>query len=36
MRPFDPAEVESVEADVVQATYDFTGGGRFGPKTNVL
>ena len=32
---FDPAEVASVEADVVQATYDFTGGGRFGPKTNV-
>jgi hypothetical protein len=23
MRPFDPAEVESIEADVVQATYDF-------------
>jgi 2-methylcitrate dehydratase len=32
---FDPAEVASIEADVVQVTYDFTGGGRFGPKTNV-
>jgi len=35
MHPFDPAEVVSIEADVVQDTYDFTGGGRFGPKTNV-
>jgi 2-methylcitrate dehydratase len=35
MHPFDPAEVISIEADVVQDTYDFTGGGRFGPKTNV-
>jgi 2-methylcitrate dehydratase len=33
--PFDPVEVVSIEADVVQDTYDFTGGGRFGPKTNV-
>src|SRR3984885_3440680 len=33
--PFDPAEIVSIEADVVQDTYDFTGGGRFGPKTNV-
>jgi len=33
--PFDPSEVVSIEADVVQDTYDFTGGGRFGPKTNV-
>jgi 2-methylcitrate dehydratase len=33
--PFDPGEVVSIEADVVQDTYDFTGGGRFGPKTNV-
>jgi 2-methylcitrate dehydratase len=33
--PFDPADVVSIEADVVQDTYDFTGGGRFGPKTNV-
>jgi 2-methylcitrate dehydratase len=32
---FDPADVASIEADVVQDTYDFTGGGRFGPKTNV-
>jgi 2-methylcitrate dehydratase len=32
---FDPSEVVSIEADVVQVTYDFTGGGRFGPKTNV-
>ena len=35
LHPFDPAEVASIEADVVQVTYDFTGGGRFGPKTNV-
>jgi 2-methylcitrate dehydratase len=35
MHPFNPAEVVSIEADVVQDTYDFTGGGRFGPKTNV-
>jgi len=35
LQPFDPAEVASIEADVVQVTYDFTGGGRFGPKTNV-
>jgi 2-methylcitrate dehydratase len=35
IHPFDPAEVVSIEADVVQDTYDFTGGGRFGPKTNV-
>jgi 2-methylcitrate dehydratase len=33
--PFDPAEVVSIDADVVQDTYDFTGGGRFGPKTDV-
>jgi 2-methylcitrate dehydratase len=33
--PFDPAEVVSIRADVVQDTYDFTGGGRFGPKTDV-
>jgi 2-methylcitrate dehydratase len=32
---FDPAEVESIEADVFQDAYDFTGGGRFGPKTDV-
>jgi len=35
MHPFDAAEIASIEADVVQDTYDFTGGGRFGPKTNV-
>ena len=35
IHPFDPADVVSIEADVVQDTYDFTGGGRFGPKTNV-
>jgi 2-methylcitrate dehydratase len=35
MHPFDPAEIASIEADVVQSTYDYTGGGRFGPKTNV-
>ena len=33
--PFDATELRAVEADVVQDTYDFTGGGRFGPKTNV-
>src|SRR5580658_5805667 len=33
--PFDPADLVSIEADVVQDTYDFTGGGRFGPKKNV-
>ena len=35
LHPFDPAAVVSIDADVVQDTYDFTGGGRFGPKTNV-
>ncbi len=33
--PFDPAEVVSIEADVFQDAYDFTGGGNFGPKTDV-
>jgi 2-methylcitrate dehydratase len=33
--PFDPAEVVSIEADVFQDAYDFTGGGSFGPKTDV-
>ena len=33
--PFDPADIVSIEADVVQSTYDYTGGGRFGPKSNV-
>jgi 2-methylcitrate dehydratase len=35
IHPFDPAEAVSIEADVVQDAYDFTGGGRFGPKKNV-
>jgi 2-methylcitrate dehydratase len=34
-QPFDPAEVVGIEADVFQYAYDFTGGGTFGPKTNV-
>ncbi len=33
--PFDPAKVVGIEADVVQDAYDFTGGGKFGPKTDV-
>ena len=33
--PFDPANIVSIEADVFQDAYDFTGGGRFGPKKNV-
>jgi len=33
--PFDPTKVVSIEADVFQEAYDFTGGGKFGPKTNV-
>jgi 2-methylcitrate dehydratase len=33
--PFDTADVVSIEADVFQDAYDFTGGGRFGPKKNV-
>lgn len=33
--PFDPTEIASIEADVFQDAYDFTGGGRFGPKKNV-
>ncbi|HSZ57269.1 MAG TPA: MmgE/PrpD family protein, partial [Tepidisphaeraceae bacterium] len=32
---FDPADVVSIEADVFQDAYDFTGGGRFGPKHDV-
>jgi 2-methylcitrate dehydratase len=32
---FDPADVVSIEADVFQDAYDFTGGGRFGPKKDV-
>src|SRR6202044_711428 len=33
--PFDPADVASIDAEVFQVAYDFTGGGRFGPKKNV-
>jgi 2-methylcitrate dehydratase len=33
--PFDPADIVSIEAEVFQDAYDFTGGGRFGPKKNV-
>ena len=33
--PFDPAGIVSIEADVFQDAYDFTGGGRFGPKNDV-
>jgi 2-methylcitrate dehydratase len=33
--PFDPADVASIDAEVFQIAYDFTGGGRFGPKNNV-
>ena len=32
---FDPANVEGIAAEVFQDAYDFTGGGSFGPKTNV-
>ena len=35
LRGTNPADVVSIEADVVQDTYDVTGGGRFGPKTDV-
>jgi 2-methylcitrate dehydratase len=33
--PFNPADIVSVDAEVFQDAYDFTGGGRFGPKKNV-
>src|SRR5271167_3601485 len=33
--PFEPADVVSIEAEVFQDAYDFTGGGRFGPKHDV-
>ena len=33
--PFNAADVVSIEAHVFQDAYDFTGGGRFGPKKNV-
>ena len=35
LHPFDPAQIERIEADVDQNAYDFTGGGKFGPKTDV-
>ncbi len=33
--PFDPADVVGIEAQVDHNAYDFTGGGKFGPKTDV-
>jgi 2-methylcitrate dehydratase len=33
--PFNPADIVNVEAEVFQDAYDFTGGGRFGPKHDV-
>ena len=33
--PFDPADVVGIDAEVDQNAYDFTGGGKFGPKTDV-
>jgi 2-methylcitrate dehydratase len=33
--PFNPVDIVSIEAAVFQDAYDFTGGGKFGPKTNV-
>ena len=33
--PFEPADVVGIEAEVDQNAYDFTGGGKFGPKTDV-
>ena len=35
LHPFDPAKIVGIEAETFQAAYDFTGGGKFGPKTNV-
>jgi 2-methylcitrate dehydratase len=34
-QPFNPADVVAIEVAVFQDAYDFTGGGKFGPKTNV-
>jgi 2-methylcitrate dehydratase len=34
-RLFDPNNVASIVAEVFQDAYDFTGGGKFGPKKNV-
>jgi 2-methylcitrate dehydratase len=33
--PFDPADIVSIEANVFQDAYEFTEGGRFGPKQDV-
>jgi 2-methylcitrate dehydratase len=33
--PFDPADAVGIEAQVDHNAYDFTGGGKFGPKTDV-
>jgi len=33
--PFDPNDVASIVGEVFQDAYDFTGGGSFGPKTDV-
>jgi Pyruvate/2-oxoacid:ferredoxin oxidoreductase gamma subunit len=35
MRPFDPSRASKRMWSKLLMTYDFTGGGRFGPKTNV-
>jgi 2-methylcitrate dehydratase len=35
VHPFDPVKIVSIEANVFQYAYDFTGGGKFGPKTEV-
>jgi len=34
-QPINPTQVESIENAVFQDAYDFMGGGRFGPKTDV-
>jgi 2-methylcitrate dehydratase len=33
--PFDPNDVARIVGEVFQDAYDFAGGGKFGPKTNV-
>jgi 2-methylcitrate dehydratase len=35
VHPFDPNDVVSILGEVFQDAYDFTGGGKFGPKKNV-
>jgi 2-methylcitrate dehydratase len=35
LHPLGPAQIERIEAEVDQNAYDFTGGGKFGPKTDV-